>query len=606
MIRGLFKEKKISVFYLVVLIGFSLFQVYLFFVLFQFVRYSLDSYYYLKVYLNPQIYSDDPSFLSLFSSSLQEGWNSIKEGSPFFSSEIKYIISSSVDEVYKNTFIFLVAIITSFVSFLIINIFSTLFTSCFQYSLRRRIDEKVFLFNRDELLYKTSLSLVNSVIYDLANVSFFIKEFFCYLPLSIFLLIFSISSLFYMNIVSGIIVLSFSLIFIITMTVLLLYSIRYENNLSSSHSNFSYILKDLLLGKDDSYFNSFDYVIGKNIKKEIDKNYSIKVKKDNISFFYRVFLFFAFYSEIILTLLISLLENRRNSYIIYIIFLVFAIYYSFILLERIYIDTPSYISCRRNIKSILSKNDFKEDKNIFSKKMIGEIVFSHVSFRYPGRKNYVLKDVSFVISRSMKSAILGRSGSGKSTILKLMRKEYLPESGEIYIDGVNIKDIPRTSLYSIISTMFEEDYLLSSSLNYNISLGNTMYSKENFSYAYQVSLLNNDNIFKNTDDLSHLSSGNIRQIHLARAIIPENEILILDSPFSSIDNKSAKTINEKILLANKDKTILYITNHVDVLKKCDVLFFLEDGKISFVGDYEQFKKSIPSYSEVFYGGKDEL
>ena len=117
MIRGLFKEKKISVFYLVVLIGFSLFQVYLFFVLFQFVRYSLDSYYYLKVYLNPQIYSDDPSFLSLFSSSLQEGWNSIKEGSPFFSSEIKYIISSSFDEVYKNTFIFLVAIITSFVSF---------------------------------------------------------------------------------------------------------------------------------------------------------------------------------------------------------------------------------------------------------------------------------------------------------------------------------------------------------------------------------------------------------------------------------------------------------------------------------------------------------
>ena len=137
MIRGLFKEKKISIFYLIILIGFSLFQVYLFFVLFQFVRYSLDSYYYLKVYLNPQIYSDDPSFLSLFSSSLQEGWNSIKEGSPFFSSEIKYIISSSVDEVYKNTFIFLVAIITSFVSFLIINIFSTLFTSCFQYSLRR-------------------------------------------------------------------------------------------------------------------------------------------------------------------------------------------------------------------------------------------------------------------------------------------------------------------------------------------------------------------------------------------------------------------------------------------------------------------------------------
>ncbi len=241
----------------------------------------------------------------------------------------------------------------------------------------------------------------------------------------------------------------------------------------------------------------------------------------------------------------------------------------------------------------ISKTDFKN-----------EISFNNVSFSY--EKENVLKKINFSIEKGQTIAIVGSSGSGKSTIINLLSRLYDVENGEIKIDNINIKDIKLSDLRRLISLVFQDSILFNDSILNNIRIGKIDATKEEVIEAAKIAnahdFIMNINLNYNYnigDKGDNLSGGEKQRICIARAIIRRPEILILDEATSSLDNISEKNVQAAINNVIKNRTCLIIAHRISTIKNADKIIVLENGEIVEYGKHEELLAKKQYYYNLY-------
>ena len=270
-------------------------------------------------------------------------------------------------------------------------------------------------------------------------------------------------------------------------------------------------------------------------------------------------------------------------------------------------EIPSSVSAGIRILELLDEEPTIVDDNsdtAFPVEGIGAIKFSNVTFKYGKEK--IFDDLSFEIEGKKTVAIVGSTGSGKSTLAYLLPRLYDIESGDIEIDGVNINNVKLSELRSEVSLAFEESFLFSNSARENISLGTDEASDEqiqdaaNIAKAHEfISQLPESYETKVGERGYGLSGGQRQRIALARAILRQPRVLILDDALSAVDASTEEEIRAELKNVMSDMTTLIITNRVPTIELCDDVVFIENGKVKAQGNHTDLIENVDSYKALF-------
>ena len=249
------------------------------------------------------------------------------------------------------------------------------------------------------------------------------------------------------------------------------------------------------------------------------------------------------------------------------------------------------------------KNAVNSEKFILK----GNIEFKAVDFIYPDTGIHAIKNFNLDINQGEKIAIIGKTGSGKSTIAQLMLRMYDPQKGEILYDGINVKKIDLASVRSQISYVPQDVFLFSDSVENNISFALEQATTESINNAAaNAAVANEINIFpKGYQTLIGergvtLSGGQKQRISIARALIKDHEIVVFDDCLSAVD---AKTENEILSNLNNylhSKTAIIITHRVFSLFNFDKIIVLQDGAIAETGNHRQLMEAGGLYAEMYF------
>lgn len=264
----------------------------------------------------------------------------------------------------------------------------------------------------------------------------------------------------------------------------------------------------------------------------------------------------------------------------------FQIFEPFKMLAQIFTDLKSAQASAERVFQILYEEDEILEKKEIDFNFNGNIKFENVSFHYFDDDKLILKDFNFEIKKGESVAFIGSTGSGKSTIVNLICKFYDPTSGDIYLDGINYKNIDKTCLYNNLGYVLQQPQLFSISIKENIKFGNANATDDEI---FEVcNLLGIDEfISKLPDGIDtvigetgyNISNGQKQLISFARALIKNPKLLILDEATSSIDTETEKIIQNKMKDILEGKTSIIVAHRLSTIKHCDKIVLIEKGNI---------------------------
>ena len=220
-------------------------------------------------------------------------------------------------------------------------------------------------------------------------------------------------------------------------------------------------------------------------------------------------------------------------------------------------------------------------------KLQGKIELRDVSFKYTSTGNLVLEDINLIIAPGESVALVGGSGSGKSTIAKLIQGLYTPDSGEIYIDDINLNKIDVHSLREQIGVVLQDNYLFQESVRENIAHKDPTLPLEQVIEAAKTSgaddFIRKMQLGYNTEIQEggkSLSGGQRQRIAFARAIVDKPKLLILDEATSALDEESQALIRQNMAKISLGKTVIIIAHRLSTIKSCDRVVVINKGKIT--------------------------
>lgn len=267
----------------------------------------------------------------------------------------------------------------------------------------------------------------------------------------------------------------------------------------------------------------------------------------------------------------------------------------------------------KRITEVLNDENFKNDtfgQNTYDN-IKGEVCLENVTFRYT-KENKVLENISLKFEPCTKNAIIGLSGAGKTTIFKLLLKEYDNYEGKIKIDGVDIQEFTEESLRNSISVVNQEPIIFNMTVRENLKLANQNATEKDIINACRlaniydfIESLPNKLDEQISENATNMSSGQKQRLAIARVILRNTKIILLDEITSNLDNYNKKKIQETINNLAKTRTIISIVHSLDSLKYYDNIVFLDDGKIveqgtnddlmSKHGKYENFVRGLVEF-----------
>ena len=261
-------------------------------------------------------------------------------------------------------------------------------------------------------------------------------------------------------------------------------------------------------------------------------------------------------------------------------------------------------SARRILNIINEETELDENAEGHSESIKGKIEFKNVSFGYEDGK--VLEDITFTIEPGQTVAIIGQTGSGKSTLTELINRTYDATSGQILIDGVDVREWNLTALRSQISKIEQDVFLFSRSIAENIAFGAPGTPQEEIERAAREAQAH-DFIMSFKDGYQTelgergvtLSGGQRQRIALARAFLSDPRILILDDSTSAIDSATEDEIQKAIRRAQEGRTTLLITHRLSQIRWADHILVIDGGKLVAQGSHEDLLRTSPIYRRIF-------
>ena len=281
---------------------------------------------------------------------------------------------------------------------------------------------------------------------------------------------------------------------------------------------------------------------------------------------------------------------------------------SFMIVAMISIMIPrSAISAKRIFEVLdteLSIKDPKEPKHLNDNK---QIIFDHVSFKYPNAQDEVLSDISFTVDPGETIAFIGSTGSGKSTLINLLPRFYDVTSGSITIGGINIKDVSQKELRSRIGYIPQKAILFSGDIESNLRFADENASMDNINTAIEVSQ-SKEFIDSKKEGLKYniaqggtnVSGGQKQRLSIARAITKQPDIYIFDDSFSALDYKTDVALRQALnkLVEQSHAMVFIVAQRISTIMHADKIIVLDEGKMAGIGTHEQLLKNCPVYKEI--------
>ncbi len=292
---------------------------------------------------------------------------------------------------------------------------------------------------------------------------------------------------------------------------------------------------------------------------------------------------------------------------------------SFLMLAMIFMMLPrANVSASRINevidKDITIKNGKLKEGNLDK---VGTVEFKNVYFKYPDAEEYILEDISFKVERGETVAFIGSTGSGKSTLINLIPRFYDVTSGEILVDGVNVKDYDMQYLYNKLGYVPQKAILFNNSVKENIIYGDNGKEKTNevIKKAIEISQSKEfvEKMENNEDSMisqrgTNVSGGQKQRLAIARAIAREPEIYIFDDSFSALDYKTDSKLRHELKKYTKDATSLIVAQRIGTIMNADKIIVLDKGKCVGIGKHKELLKTCEVYKQIALSqlSKEEL
>ncbi len=281
---------------------------------------------------------------------------------------------------------------------------------------------------------------------------------------------------------------------------------------------------------------------------------------------------------------------------------------SFMMLTMIFILYPRASVAAKRIGEVLeTESSIKEgDKEEGLEK--GTIEFKNVSFKYPDAEEYMLKDINFKVKQGETIAFIGRTGSGKSTIINLIPRLYDVTDGEVLVDGINVKNYKEKSLYDKIGYISQKAVMFRGTVLENVGFGkknNKRVKKDKIIEAIEIAQGKDfvEGMPKKYESSlaeagTNISGGQKQRLSIARAIAKDPEIYIFDDSFSALDYKTDFTLRKELKKYTKNATVVIVAQRIGTIKDANQIFVIEDGKIVGSGTHKQLLKTCDVYKEI--------
>lgn len=293
---------------------------------------------------------------------------------------------------------------------------------------------------------------------------------------------------------------------------------------------------------------------------------------------------------------------------------------SFLMLAVIFIMYPRASVSADRIAEVLDSRAHIKDGNINTdttdKK--GEIEFKNVSFKYPDGDEYVLKNISFTAKKGETVAIIGSTGSGKTTLINLIPRFYDVTEGEVLVDGVNVKNYSQNFLHNKLGYVPQRAVMFSGSVNYNVSYGDNgkgEIPEEKIKKAISIAQAT-DFVEKMPEKYeshiaqggTNISGGQKQRLAIARAIARSPEIYIFDDSFSALDYKTDFMLRDELNKYTKDSTNIIVAQRIGTILNADKIIVLENGECVGMGTHKELLENCKVYQEIAYSqlSKEEL
>lgn len=484
-----------------------------------------------------------------------------------------------------------------------ISYFSSRVSSGYAKDLRKTIYKKVLRFSNHELNKISRSSLITRTTNDVNQIQNVLGFIFTTLLFAPILGIGSIIKVFEFQTNMSWIILVNLIIFIIIIALVMIKVLPYFKIIQEIIDRINKNTREILIGIPViKAFVRQDFE-EKKFKKVNDEFYNVNIR--------------VFKTMLILFPLITLLMNIMVVFILYfgaydainkgiltgdiIAFIQYAtlLVSSFLLIGGFFIMLPRILVSGRRIKEVLDTEITITDGELTKISQNPTIEFRNVSYKYPGSKNETLKNINFSLKPGKTTAIIGGTGSGKSTILNLIPRLQDPSSGEILIDGKNIKNYTLKSLRDKISFTPQKAILFQGDVKSNMQIGKTDASDEEIRKALQIAQVDFiDNLSEEVvQGGNNFSGGQKQRLSIARAIIGHHEFYLFDDCFSALDMNTERKIKNN-LKDLKDSSILIVSQRISTIKDADEILVIDNGEIIDRGTHDRLIESCDIYREI--------
>ena len=283
---------------------------------------------------------------------------------------------------------------------------------------------------------------------------------------------------------------------------------------------------------------------------------------------------------------------------------------AFLMISIISILLPRASVSANRINEVLETEPEIKDKPIgeqqkFDETKKGLVEFKNVSFKYPDADTEILEDIDFTAEAGKTTAIIGSTGSGKSTLVNLIPRFYDVTGGELLIDGVNIKNVSQKDLRSRIGFVPQKGVLFSGTIESNIKYGKDNISDDEMKKAASIAQAT-EFIEKKEEGYdspiaqggNNVSGGQKQRLSIARALAIDPEIYVFDDSFSALDLKTDKALREALNTQTENKTVIIVAQRISTIMNADKIIVLEEGKIVGKGTHEELLKNCETYRQI--------
>lgn len=313
-------------------------------------------------------------------------------------------------------------------------------------------------------------------------------------------------------------------------------------------------------------------------------------------------------ATVFITSIVLLMNNLVSlTFVIAMTWYIYRFMYLFESITNISTNFQTLIVSSERIMKILNNDLYNDIKfgNI-NKKVNGNVKFNNVTFKYKEDENNILNNFSLEIEENKVTALVGKSGGGKSTIFNLLLRYFEPEKGEVLIDDINISDFSEKALSQNIAIIRQEPFLFNVSIldnfkiiNKNITLKKVReYCKMSEIDDYIMSLPDGYNTIIGEGGIN-LSGGQKQRLAIAKALMKESKILLLDEATSALDNVNQEKIKKVIFKLSKNHTIIIVAHRLSTIIDADKIHLLEHGKVKASGTHDYLLKNSNDYKKLY-------